>query len=166
MGAARHPLEHRSAQPAAWFVALVAFALACLGFWGLGVWYDRAATVGRAEARTAAVARLLEEHAARAIEAGDNLVRSLAHAAAEWDLRDREVGRRIWEEFGGRIADSPQFDAAWIMDAEGDTVLDTLRPYPTEPSNHAYRDYYRAHLGPERGLVVGAAGRCEPPAAA
>ena len=59
-----------------WLAAFVAFALACLGLWGLSVRQDRAATLRDAAARTAAMADLLREHAARAIEAGDHIVRT------------------------------------------------------------------------------------------
>ena len=64
-----------------WWSAFLAFSLACISVWGYAVYWDREATLARAQLRLEGTALLLEEHADRAFEAGDKMVQALVELA-------------------------------------------------------------------------------------
>lgn len=74
--------ERAPIQRTAWSLALTVSALTCIGVWGFSVERDRRTVLAGAEAKLVATARLLEEHADRALEAGDRVVRAAALASA------------------------------------------------------------------------------------
>ena len=70
-----------------WLAAFGSFTVACAGFWAYSVAQDRAATLGDVEQQTATTARLLEEHAERAFEAGEHVLSLMAEVGRPRYLR-------------------------------------------------------------------------------
>ncbi len=54
-----------------WWAAFAAFTLVTAGGWGVVAWRERGDALAAAERQLRATARLLEQHADRAIDAGD-----------------------------------------------------------------------------------------------
>ncbi|WP_448204696.1 ATP-binding protein [Azospirillum sp. sgz302134] len=133
--------------------AFVAFAALCSGVSALSVWHDRTATLLQAQREVTATARLLDEHASRAIESGDAVLQQLVDMLGAWDLRDPEKGQSLWNTLRARTYRMPQVGAAWVVDAQGRIALDS-REFPAQPLDLSQHDYVRAHRGGARGLYV------------
>ncbi|HSV29911.1 MAG TPA: histidine kinase dimerization/phospho-acceptor domain-containing protein, partial [Candidatus Omnitrophota bacterium] len=116
---------------------------------------DRDRTLVRGTAQIEATVRLIADHSARAIEASDALLRRMADMAEDWDLRDPGEGLRIWSRLVEHIDNSAPVGSAWIVDADGNLVLENWGFPPSRPGNFAHRDYFTAHLVPGAGLFVG-----------
>lgn len=142
-----------------WRTAFLAFfaTLACV--WVFVVLRDRAETLELAASRLDSTARVLEQHADRALEAGDRVVRSLVEIVAPLNLSDPGDAARAGGQIRRIIEDSPQISATWLKDAEGETKV----AHPTHPlasrDSGAQRDYFQAvRANPGGGLFIGAAG--------
>lgn len=138
--------------------AFLTFAALCVGVSALSVSRDRHATLEQARREFAATAHLLDEHASRAIEAGDAQLRILLDALERWDRRDPAEGQRIQAAMNTRAERLPQIGGVWALDAQGRLLLDSAE-HPAPPRDLSERDYAKAHLGaapgPSPGLHVG-----------
>lgn len=138
--------------------AFLTFAALCVGVSALSVSRDRHATLEQARREFAATAHLLDEHASRAIEAGDAQLRMLLDALERWDRHDRAEGQRIQAAMRARAERLPQINGVWVLDARGRLILDSAE-HPPPPRDLSDRDYAQAHLdstrGPPPGLHVG-----------
>ncbi|UKJ75300.1 ATP-binding protein [Azospirillum brasilense] len=138
--------------------AFLTFAALCVGVSALSVSRDRHATLEQARREFAATAHLLDEHASRAIEAGDAQLRMLLDALERWDRHDRAEGQRIQAAMRARAERLPQINGVWVLDARGRLILDSAE-HPSPPRDLSDRDYAQAHLdstrGPPPGLHVG-----------
>ena len=141
-------------QRKAWLAAFASFTTACVGFWGYSVTQDRAAALRDVERQTATTARLLEEQAERAFEAGEHVLSLLAEIGRPQVLRQPGAGERAFERLRAAIARSPQIGSAWILSARGDNLLDTSS-WPPEAGDGARRGYFRAHQDGWRDLFIG-----------
>lgn len=143
-------------QRTTWLSAFVLAAGACLAVWALGAWSDRSGVLRAAEANLAATARLLEQHADRALEAADRAVQAAAEAAGDLSLLEVPDGpARLHERLAAVVRGSPQLASAWVLDHQGRLIADSMRfPMPMLGS-FAHRDYFQVHLGGERGLAIG-----------
>ncbi|MBP2313050.1 ATP-binding protein [Azospirillum soli] len=133
--------------------AFLAFGALCIGVSTLSAWRDRIATLEQARREVTATARLLDEHASRAIEASDVALQSFIDTLEPWDLKDPDMGRRLWNTLRERVRAIPQVGAAWVVDAWGTAVLGTWE-FPTPPHNYAHRDYFKAHQDASRVLFL------------
>ncbi|MGK7868678.1 hypothetical protein [Falsiroseomonas sp. E2-1-a20] len=99
-------------QKTVWRTAFLAFALTLSCAWILVVLRDRAETLDQAQDRLVATARVLEQHADRAFETGDRVLRAIVEIAQPVDLADPEEAMRIHIQIRRMIADGPQISAA------------------------------------------------------
>ncbi|NUB22920.1 hybrid sensor histidine kinase/response regulator, partial [Azospirillum formosense] len=130
--------------------AFLTFAALCVGVSALSVSRDRHATLEQARREFAATAHLLDEHASRAIEAGDAQLRMLLDALERWDRRDPAEGQRIQAAMRARAERLPQIGGVWALDAQGRLLLDSAE-HPPPPRDLSERDYAQAHLGVTQG---------------
>ncbi|MFL7901899.1 ATP-binding protein [Azospirillum argentinense] len=130
--------------------AFLTFAALCVGVSALSVSRDRHVTLEQARREFAATAHLLDEHASRAIEAGDAQLRMLLDALERWDHRDPDEGRRIQAAMHARAERLPQVGGVWALDARGRLLLDSAE-HPPPPRDLSERDYAQAHLGVTQG---------------
>ncbi|WP_162801119.1 sensor histidine kinase, partial [Azospirillum brasilense] len=130
--------------------AFLTFAALCVGVSALSVSRDRHATLEQARREFTATAHLLDEHASRAIEAGDAQLRMLLDALERWDRRDPAEGRRIQEAMRARTERLPQIAGVWVLDAQGRLLLDSAE-HPPPRRDLSERDYAQAHLGVTQG---------------
>jgi len=137
-----------------WVAAFASFTTACVGFWAYSVTQDRAATLRDVERQTVTTARLLEEQAERTFEAGGLLLRLLAEIGQPQALRTPGAGQKAFERLRAAVESSPQIGSAWVLDARGDTLLDSWS-WPPNPSNGAERGYFREHQSGRRDLYIG-----------
>jgi hypothetical protein len=137
-----------------WLAAFASFTTACVGFWGYSVTQDRAAALRDIERQTATTARLLEEQAERAFEAGEHLLSMLAEIGRPQALRQPDAGQRAFERVRAAAQRSPQIGSAWILSAQGENLLDSWS-WPPRPSGGARRGYFRAHQEGWQGLFIG-----------
>ncbi|HYF07482.1 MAG TPA: hypothetical protein VD970_07665, partial [Acetobacteraceae bacterium] len=139
-----------------WFGAWLLFVAALTTVWLGGRMLDRDAVLGRTQASIEATALLLEQHAARALEAGDRVLQALAALHDGGQSLDEAQGRRLLEQIHRLTEGSPQVTAAWIMNAEAQTLVEswgfpprTQRPLPD-------RHYFQVHrTNPDQGLFIG-----------
>jgi PAS domain S-box-containing protein len=137
-----------------WLAAFGSFTVACAGFWAYSVAQDRAATLGDVEQQTATTARLLEEHAERAFEAGEHVLSLMAEVGRPRYLRQAGAGRQAFERLRAAVERSPQIGSAWIIDGRGANLLDSWT-WPPEPVSGAEREYFEAHRNGWRELFIG-----------
>jgi PAS domain S-box-containing protein len=137
-----------------WLVAFASFTTACTGFWAYSAQQDRAATLLEVERQTATTARLLEEHADRAIEAGEHVLGLMAEIGRPEAVRDPAAGRQAFERLRAAVERSPQIGSAWVLSAQGENLLDSWA-YPPRPGSGAERSYFREHMSGQRDLVIG-----------
>ncbi|AWJ87277.1 hybrid sensor histidine kinase/response regulator (plasmid) [Azospirillum sp. TSH58] len=138
--------------------AFLTFAALCVGVSALSVSRDRHATLEQARREFAATAHLLDEHASRAIEAGDAQLRMLLDTLERWDRGDPAEGRRIQAAMRARTERLPQIAGVWALDAQGRLLLDSAE-HPPPPRDLSERDYARVHMdatqGPPPDIHVG-----------
>ena len=137
-----------------WLAALASFTTACVGFWGYSVTQDRAAALRDIERQTATTARLLEEQAERAFEAGEHLLSLLVEIGRPEVLRQPGAGERAFERLRTAVERSPQIGSAWVLSARAENLLDSWS-WPPEPGGGARRGYFRAHQDGWRDLFIG-----------
>ena len=143
---------------ATWILAFGVASVACAGVWTLTAHGDRLTVLQAARAQLGATARLLEQHADRALEAGDRAVRAAVQAAGDpRSLHEPGRGERLHAVLRDLIADSPQIGSAWVMDATGTTIAENWAFPPLSRGPFRERPYFQAHLNGERGLHVGPA---------
>jgi hypothetical protein len=137
-----------------WLVAFASFTTACTGFWAYSAQQDRAATLLDVERETATTARLLEEHAERAFEAGEHVLTLISEMARPRALSEPSAGQQAFVRLRTAVERSPQIGSAWVLDARGDNRLDSWT-YPPRPGNGAQRRYFQEHLKGWHDLYIG-----------
>lgn len=140
-------------QRTSWIAAFALFAVFSAGVWLVEARNERAREVGEVEGTTAVTARLLKEHAARALEAGDLILLLMTDMARNGDLESGHHAATM-ERLKAVVDGSPQVGAGWFLDAAGNILFDSWT-YPPKPANYAYRDYFQIHKGGLNGLHIG-----------
>src|SRR5258705_7435630 len=147
----------------AWWTALALYCLVVGSLIGLSIAHDRSFLLRLFENSTHSLVRLFVAHAESAIEDAETTIAAIRPQVAAWDKRDPEVGRRIFEELRTLSIASSQIASAWIVDQNGESVLNTLA-YPSKPVSRRDRQYYKLHdggapepviAGQETGAVTG-----------
>ncbi len=136
-----------------WIAASALFATFTVGVWLAEIRHERSNDVRAVEQAITATTRLLEEHAARALGAGDLILTNMVDLAAHGHMLPGERAATA-ERLRAFIARSPQVGAGWFLDARGDVILDTWS-VPAKPGNYAFREYFEAHRGGHNDLYVG-----------
>lgn len=137
-----------------WLTSFAIFVIACAGFWSFAAWRDRAASLTEAKERVMTMARLLQEHAERAIESGDNLLQAVAEITRAWDSGDPSAHRAAFERVRELTQESLAVTSAWVLDPDGNKLVDSWE-YPPQPGNFTYRRYFRVHREGYSGLLIG-----------
>lgn len=79
---------------------------------------------------------------------------AVAELAEGWDFKDSERALRIHQHMRRLMEGSPQIALAWILDAEGRSVLDSWQ-YPPVSLSGAGRGYFQAHKDGQPDPVLG-----------
>ncbi|HSA81846.1 MAG TPA: PAS domain S-box protein, partial [Geminicoccaceae bacterium] len=137
-----------------WVVAFASFTTACVGFWAYAATQDRAATLRDVERQTVTTARLLEEQAERTFEAGGLLLSLLAEIGEPEVLRAPGAGQKAFERLRAAVESNPQIGAAWVLDAQGNSLLDSWS-WPPKPNDGAQHGYFQEHKDGRRDLYIG-----------
>lgn len=140
-------------QRTTWIAAFVLFATFSAGVWLAEARREHVREEREVEASVTVTARLLKEHAARALEAGDLILLLMTDMAQAGDLSD---GRHTaaMARLKTLVDDSPQVGAAWFLDAEGTILFDSWS-FPPKPANYAYRTYFQVHKAGLNGIFIG-----------
>lgn len=138
-----------------WWTAFSAFAFVSVGFWGISTYWDRVSELEQAETELFVAARLLAEHADRAFEAGDAVIKGIVSAARDEDIRDPAAAQEIHRTMRKLVDGSLQISASWVLDEKGNNVLDSHSHPPTAVGNFAFREFFKIHAAGEKGVVVG-----------
>jgi PAS domain S-box-containing protein len=144
-------------QKTTWLLAFAVAAGACIGVWALTSWSDRRTVLDAAEASLAATARLLEQHADRALEAGDRIVQAGVEAASgPAGLLKPGRAEALHHRLRQLVDGNPQVASLWAMDASGVTVAESWAHPPATAGSFGHRPYFQAHRNGEAGLKIGA----------
>jgi PAS domain S-box-containing protein len=142
-------------QRTAWLLAFGLMTLACAGVWSFSVINDRRSVLAVSEQKLAATATLLEQHADRALETGDRIIRAAVLAVGEPPARWQEAQEAaLHQTLRALIAGSRQVASLWVVDATGRVVAETWQ-YPPNRGPILHRAYFQAHQRGEQGLHVG-----------
>ncbi len=142
-----------------WLLAFVLAATASAGIWAVTVLGDRRAVLQAAAVQLAATARLLEQHADRALVAGDRAVLAIRQAVGDpRRLADPAEAAALHERLKAILDGSRQLPSAWVMDAEGHTIAETWAHPPLTTGSFAHRSYFQAAQAGDDGLHVGLLG--------
>jgi PAS domain S-box-containing protein len=148
--------EVAAVQRTSWLLAFAVATGACIGVWALTAWSDRQTVLEAAEASLAATARLLEQHADRALEAGDRMVLAAVEATGDpAGLADPARLATLHQRLRAIVQDSPQVASLWVMDAAGRNVVETWGHPPAPGPGFSTRPYFRTHRDGEGGLHIG-----------
>ncbi len=115
---------------------------------------DRSALLHQAEERTLSTARMIAAHGEAALGEAATVVRGVTDQTAAWDMRDEAAGRQLFDALRKLIANSTHISSAWILDADGLTLLDTWI-FPPRPLSAAARTYFRKHVEGAPDPVIG-----------
>lgn len=143
-------------QRTTWLIVFLVSVSAIAGVVGLSVLRDREASVAAARQNLLATARLLEQHAERALEAGDAAVRTVVEVAGDpRTLRAEGRGEALHQVLARIVDGTAQLSSAWVLDAEGYTTAENWSFPPLTTTSFAIRPYFQAHRNGERGLYIG-----------
>lgn len=147
-----------------WSIAVATFAALTTGLVGFAIHTSRQATLSAMEERTRSVARMIAAHGDASIADAATVIAAIEPRIADWDLRDPAVGREIFDTLRGLILAGPHISSAWVLDAAGESRLDTWS-FPPPASSAAERRYFQRHVeggttdyilaGAEPGSVTG-----------
>ncbi len=113
------------------------------GLVALSSWVDYRQSFADAEAVANDLGAVLEEHAARSLDAGDIILGKLAFLVREQGLDALARSPRYWRHLRDLVADYPHIEAIWVLDADGMARLNTAS-FPVPPVAAAEREYFRA----------------------
>ncbi|MGG5886008.1 PAS domain-containing protein [Falsiroseomonas sp. HC035] len=141
-----------------WRTALLAFAVTLACVWIFVVLRDRAETLEQARHRLDATAWVLDQHADRALETGDRVLRGLVEVARPLDLTDPAQASNAYAQTRRIIADGLQISSAWLMDALGVARVESWSDPPASEGSYAHRPYFQAlRDNLDAGLHIGEA---------
>jgi PAS domain S-box-containing protein len=147
-----------SLQRIVWRTAFLALAATLVCVWIFVVLRDRAETLEQARSRLDATARVLEQHADRAFETGDRVLRGLVEIARPLDLADPAQVSVAHAQLRRIIDDGMQISSAWLLDATGLARVDSWSHPPAIDGSFAHRPYFEAlRADPGGGLHIGQA---------
>jgi two-component sensor histidine kinase len=127
-------------------VAVVAsFGLLTWTLVAVAIISDRRAVLLSAEERTRSNARMIVAHGEAALGDADKIISAVQGQVAVWDLADEAVGQQIFRDLRDLMIGSPHISAAWIIDSEGVSRLNTWS-YPAENLDVTDRPYFQRHL--------------------
>ena len=125
-------------------VLIACVALIVFGLVALSVMVSRSNEIEDARADLRAMVAVMIEHADRAIEDGDKLIRAVQDRMLAWDLTDKDEAQELMRRMRALLAGSPQLSAAWIVKPDGTKVLDTW-DYPPRSPGPIEQFYLRSH---------------------
>lgn len=134
--------------------AFVLFVVVSGGLWSFATWRDLRQTMERGALAAETAAQLMQSNAARAIEAADALTVALQAGVSDWDLKDERHGHRLLQQMRRQMAATPQVSSFWVLDGNGNNLLENWGLPPRWVGNFAERRYFVAHMGTERGLFI------------
>jgi PAS domain S-box-containing protein len=148
--------RNKALQRTTWLLAFIVAAGACTGVWALSAWQDRETVQEAAEAKLVATARMLEQHADRALEAGDQGLRAVVQLVGDpRGLAAEGTGATLHRRLRDLVAGNPTLSAAWVMDPGGVIIAETAADPPKSQGSFAFRAYFQAHRDGERGVHIG-----------
>jgi two-component sensor histidine kinase len=140
-----------------WTIAVASFAVLTTGLVGFAIHTSRQATLSAVEERTRSVAHMIAAHGEASIGDAATVITAVEERVADWDLSDPDVGRQLFDALRNLILAGPHISSAWIVDAAGDSRLDTWS-FPPRASNAAQRRYFQRHVeDPSEGDVLAGA---------
>ncbi len=136
------------------FLGLVLFMLAISV--ALQLHRQRDEDLNAAQAQVQALARVLDEHAARTFSGVDLFLQYFADAVTDAGVLQVAPLGEIRRRMLNMMTDLPQIRSFIVFDPEGNLILDSGAD-PPRPFNLADRDYFRAHVEhSDAGLFIGA----------
>lgn len=136
-------------------LALLAVALALTAALLVFAAYQyRAQVIAEAEVRSAAIARVLEEHAAKTLG-----IHAATLSHMEWMVDDLGWDRidnspLLHERLKAMAAQTPEVQSYWITDESGRVRVSSFE-WPMRPLNASDREYFRALLNPGSSIHIG-----------
>jgi len=141
-------------------VASLALPLALFAFASAVSWVSIRETADREIERALDVAH---EHALKVFETIDRSLSEMAEIVR--DVPDAEIVAReqlLHLRLKQLVAALPQVKSAWIFDARGHAIVNSL-VVPAPEIDFSDRDYFKAHMGSDIGTYIGAALMPRPP---
>src|SRR4051794_31007549 len=108
-----------------WKAAFGLFTAACAGFWVYSAWQDREATTQQVRQQTWTTARLLDEHATRALQSGKQLLSVMQQLVGGRDLADPAALALMPERLQDLVKATQSVSAVWYLDGTGEEIFDT-----------------------------------------
>ncbi len=146
-------MERKAASPAVLALLAVALALA-VAMLAIAAHQYRSQVMTEAESRSTAIARVLEEHAAKTLG-----IHAMTLSHLEWMVDD--LG---WERIDGSpllherlktlASQTPEVQSYWITDETGRVRASSFE-WPMRVLSAADREYFRAHLGAGDAIHIG-----------
>ncbi|WP_244433838.1 sensor histidine kinase [Azospirillum sp. B506] len=136
---------------AALLAAALALTAALLVF---SAYQYRRQVIAEAENRSIAIARVLEEHAAKTLGIHAS---TLSHM--EWMVDDLGWERidgspLLYERLRAMASQTPEVQSYWVFDESGRVRASSFE-WPMRPLNAADREYFRTHLTPDDRIHIG-----------
>ena len=141
-------------------VASLALPLALFAFASAVSWVSIRETADREIERALDVAH---EHALKVFETIDRSLSEIAEIVR--DVPDAEIVAReqlLHLRLKQLVASLPQVKSAWIFDAKGHALVNSL-VVPAPEIDFSDRDYFKAHVGSDIGTYIGEALKPRPP---
>lgn len=145
--------RRKAASPA--ILALLAVALALtVALLVFAAYQYRSQVIAEAEVRSTAIARVLEEHAAKTLG-----IHAATLSHMEWMVDDLGWDRidsspLLHERLKAMAAQTPEVQSYWITDESGRVRASSFE-WPMRPLNASDREYFRALLTPGSAIHVG-----------
>ncbi len=146
-------IGRKAASPAV--LALLAVALALtVAMLAIAAHQYRSQVMAEAESRSTAIARVLEEHAAKTLG-----IHAMTLSHMEWMVDDLGWDRidgspLLYERLKTLASQSPEIQSYWITDETGRIRASSFE-WPMRVLNVADREYFRAHLGAGDAIHIG-----------
>lgn len=136
-------------------LALVASLLVPTLLFAGAAWYDRTRLFQDAQDNVQRTAAVLREHALKAVETHELLVRQLDRhtRGMNWD-EIRAAAPTLSAEMRAMHADLPQAKSMALTDAEGRQWAASVLPGPGDRASYAHREYWSAQREADRGTFV------------
>jgi hypothetical protein len=121
----------------------------------IAAWQDYALRVQRNEQHVRNVTRLLEEHALKAFEAVELVVRQADERIKGLDQETIRTSRPLWDELVALQRTTERVGSIFAISAEGENFF-TTRSFPPAPIDFSDRDYFRDQVAAESRVFCGA----------
>ncbi len=107
-----------------------------------------------AENRGSHIVNLLEEHAAKTLEAMRLVIDQADERLKNIDVETLQTSRSLWNELNTLQGSTAQVDSIFVLAPDGTDLL-TTRTFPVPPGNFSDRDYFIEQREQDRGLYIG-----------